>query len=95
MKKHWQYVPLAALAIAAVCIAFAWHIAESGYMHLIVKIFGVDFGFTQIKADTSFFWFGEEHRIPLYEILYRTALLAICVAVFFAWRHFRLRKHNT
>ena len=94
MKTHWQFVPLAALAIAAVCIVFAWHIAESGYMHLIVKMFGVDFGITQLKGTTSFYWFGEQHIFPLYGILYCTALVAICVAIIFAWRHFRLTKHD-
>jgi hypothetical protein len=94
MKKHWQYIPLSALTIAAFCIVCDWHIAETGYMHLTVKLFGLDFGITQVKAHNSFYWFGEPHTIPLYEILFYTALLAICVAIVFTVRHFRLRKHD-
>ena len=94
MKKHWQFVPLAALTIAAVCIAFAWHIAGTGYMNLVVKLFGVDFGLTQAKADTSLYWFGERHTIPLYEIMYWSAIVAICIAAIFTLIHFRLRKHD-
>ena len=94
MKKHWQFVPLAALVVAAFCIAFARHIAETGYMHLIIKLFGVDFGFTQVKAHTSFYWFGEQHTIPLYGIMYCSALVAICIAIVFTVRHFRLNDHD-
>ena len=92
MKKHWQFIPLAALSIAAICIAFDWHIAETGYMHWIVKLFGQDFGITQVKAHNRFYWFGEPHTIPLYAILFNTALVAIFIAIISTWRHFRLQN---
>ena len=91
MNKHWQFVSLAALVVAACCIAFARHIAATGYMHLVVKLFGADFGLTQVKAHTSLMWFGEQHTIPLYGIMYGSAFVAICIAIIFTVRHFRLR----
>lgn len=91
MKKHWQYIPLAALVVAVVCIAFARYVAETGYIHWIVQLFGVDFGITQLKAHARFYWFGEPHAIPLFGILYFAAFVAVCISIIFTVRHFRLR----
>ena len=94
MKKRWQYIPLTALAFAAFCFVFDWHIADRGYLHLTFKLFGVDFGITRVKAHNEFYWFGQPHTFPLDEILGFTALAATGVAIFFTIRHFMLRRND-
>lgn len=94
MKKHWQYIPLAALAVAGFCLVFDWHIINRGYLHLVVRLFGVDFGIVRAKAHNSLVWFGERHTIPLDWILFCIALLAFGIAIAFTVRHFRLRNHD-
>jgi hypothetical protein len=94
MKRHWYILPLIASVVAVSCAVFDAHIINRGYLHWVVRLFGVDFGIVRAKAHNSLIWFGERHTIPLDGILFCTAAVALGIAIAFTVRHFRLRSHD-
>jgi hypothetical protein len=86
MKQRWHYVPVVALIVAVSCLLFDWHISARGHLDLTFKLFGLAFGFARESTESSFYWFGKEHLVPLDVVLYSVAFIAVCFTFVFCLR---------
>jgi hypothetical protein len=92
MRKHWHYIALSTLTVAALCVVAELCLGKQGRY----RLFGSEIGFARVDSHTFLFLRDISHRLefPFDTIMLDTAVISTAIAITVTVSHFMRRRND-